>query len=237
MKEELVIKIRKNILEEVFCRLSKKEQEEFDEIVEDALMVYFNIKLNDINKNNEDNIIILDDVNCGNYVYVFMDPTIRKKTKTGIDGINFNYEPFYIGKGSGKRSEEPERNEAVNIRISHLKKNGVDPIILKIKEGISILQAYKLENYLINKIGRSDIGKGPLLNIDEGISFVDSDNVIYDFTDLNLEKNTNLMILDALNKKRTLKESAKILGISERTLYRKIQDLKIKKCDGKYSFT
>lgn len=236
MKEELIVRIRKNILEEIFYKLSKKEQDEFDEIVEDALMVYFNIKLNDINTDNEDDIIILDDVNCGNYVYVFMDPTIKKKTKTDIEGINFNYEPFYIGKGSGKRSEDPERNESVNSRILHLRKNGVEPIVLKIKEGITSLQAYKLENYLINKIGRSDIGKGPLLNIAGGISFVDSENVIYDFTDLNLEKNTNLMILDALNKKRTLRESAKMLGISERTLYRKIKDLNIVKNGGVYLF-
>ena len=238
MKEELTIKIRKNILEEVFSRLSRKDVEEFDDIIEDALIMYFKIKVNDLNSpiSKDEDIIILDDVNYGNYVYVFMDPTIKRRTKTEIENVEFNYEPFYIGKGIGKRMEFPERNEFVNSRINHLRSNGIEPLILRIKEGLTRIQAHKLESYLIEKIGRADLGKGPLLNISGGISFRDKEDIIFDFNELNLEKNINSMILDALNRANTIEKSAKMLGISERTLYRRLKDLNIVHENGKYQF-
>lgn len=238
MKEELTIKIRSNVLEEILYRLSDHEKKEFDDIVEDSLISYFNIRLSDLESpiTKEDNAILLDDTNHGYYVYVFMDPTIKRKIKTGIEEISFNHEPFYIGKGIGKRIENTERNSLVNSRIEHLRKRGIDPIIIKVKENVGNLYAHKLENYLIEKIGRSDIGKGPLLNLSGGISFVNVENIEFDFTDLNLERNVNSMILESLNKSRTLREASKKLGMSERTMYRKIKDLDIIYEDKKYTF-
>jgi len=238
MKEELTIKIRSNILEEVFSKLSKKDINEFDDIIEDALIEYFKIKINDLNSPilKDEDVIILDDVNYGNYVYVFMDPTIKYKTKTEIENINFNYEPFYIGKGTGKRMDISERNEFVNSRINHIKSKGAEPLILKIKEGLTRIQSHKLESYLIEKIGRADLGKGPLLNILGGISFRDKESIIFDFNELNLEKNINSMILDALNRSNTKERAAKMLGISERTLYRKLNDLNIIYENKEYKF-
>jgi len=239
MKEDLTIKIRSNVLEEILYRLSDQEKREFDDIVEDSLISYFNIRLSDIESpiTKEDNAIIIDDdVNHGYYVYVFMDPTIKKKIKTGINEISFNYEPFYIGKGIGNRIDNTERNCSVNSRVDYLRKNGMDPIIIRVKENMSNLYAHKLENYLIEKIGRSDIGKGPLLNLSGGISFVNVENIEFDFTDLNLERNVNSMILDSLNKSKTLREASKKLGMSERTMYRKIKDLDIIRRDNKYVF-
>lgn len=239
MKEELVIKIRKNVLEEILSRMSIKEQKDFDNIVEDSLMEYFKIKLTDLDSPiNTENGIVKDisDANHGYYVYVFMDPRIKCKIKTEIENVSFHYEPFYIGKGIGKRMEDLERNERVNDRIDHLKKEGIDPIILKIKEGLTNFDACKIETFLIEKIGRSDLGKGPLLNMSAGITFKNVEDLAIEISDLNMEKNINHMIMDALNRSRTLKEASKKLGISERTLYRKIKDLDIIYQDNRYSF-
>lgn len=238
MKEELIIKIRKNILEEILERLTERDKKEFNDIVEDALMSYFGIKLTDLESpiKQDDGFIVLDDPNYGYYVYVFMDPSIKCKIKTGIENISFNYEPFYIGKGIGNRMEKPERNESVNARIEHLRSRGIDPVILKIKEGLVNIEACKLENYLIEKIGRSDLGKGTLLNMAGGITFNNIEDVPFHFTELNIEKNLNSMILDGLNKTKRLKDAAKKLGISERSLYRKIKSLDIIRNNGKYEF-
>lgn len=239
MKEELVIKIRKNVLEEILSKISIRDQKDFDDIIEDSLIEYFKISLTDLESpiNLESGIIKeLGDVNHGYYVYVFMDPTIKCKIKTEIENIVFKYQPFYIGKGIGKRIEEKERNDRVNNRIEDLKSRGAHPIILKIREGLTNFDACKLETYLIEKIGRSDLGKGPLLNLSAGIAFKNIDDISVSFSDLNIEKNINSMILDALNRSETMKEASKKLGISERTLYRKLNDLDIIYEDHRYTF-
>lgn len=238
MKEELIIQIRKNILEEILERISEKDKKEFNDIVEDALISYFDIKLTDIESpmKKDEGFIVLDDPNYGYYVYVFMDPSIKCRIKTDIENISFNYEPFYIGKGIGNRMENSERNKLVNSRIEHLRSKGIDPIILKIKEGLINIEACKLENYLIEKIGRSDLGKGTLLNLAGGITFNNIEDVSFHFSELNLEKNLNSMILDALNKSKRKKDAARKLGVSERSLYRKIKSLSIVKNEGRYEF-
>lgn len=45
---------------------------------------------------------------------------------------------------------------------------------------------------------------------------------------LNIEDNTLELILKALNRARNIKEAAKLLGITEKTLYTKIGECKIK---------
>lgn len=237
MKEDLCIKIRKNILEAVLTKMTPKDGA-LDEIIEDALMVYYGLKIQDVLQQYQDGnkIEILNQVNHGYYVYVFLDPTIKEKRKLDIESIAFNFQPFYFGKGAGERIFQEERNELVNQRILKIKSAGQEPIKLKIKEGLSNLEAIKLESYLIHKIGRADLGLGPLLNLSSGVIFKNPEDLEFEFSDLNLEKNINSMILDAMNQSKTLKLAAKKLGISERTLFRKIHDLRIEKSDGKYFF-
>jgi hypothetical protein len=43
-----------------------------------------------------------------------------------------------------------------------------------------------------------------------------------------------MRIIEVLNGEKTLKKSAKILGISERTLYRLIEGYKLKKIEGNW---
>ena len=241
MKEKIEISIRKNILEEIYSRLSKKDINEFDDIVEDSLMKYLDIKINDITnmkygKNVVYDIDVLNSVNNAYYVYVFMDPTIKKKTEIGINNIILPYEAFYIGKGKGNRMDFLERNDDVNERILGIKSKGLECITIKIKEGLRNLESHKLECYLINKIGRLDNNTGTLLNKSGGLNFVDLESVEYDFTELNLEKNIGMLIINTMNSSKTLKISAKKLGIAERTLYRKIRELNIVFENGRYLF-
>lgn len=103
------------------------------------------------------------------YVYVYLDPL-----KPGIfkyDDLEFNFEPFYIGKGtkgrcfSGVRDKKPSRKVK---RINSIIKNGEFPIIIKIIEGISNKESQEKEKIAISKIGREDENKGPLTNMTSG---------------------------------------------------------------------
>ena len=113
------------------------------------------------------------------YVYAYYDPT-----DTGsMWGFNFPIEgpdstgcPFYVGKGSAYRAWE-HLSEAKNQRslgkllynkIRKLLSKGVEPVIDMIWEGMEEVEAYDLENFLIQRWGRRDQNKGPLCNHTDG---------------------------------------------------------------------
>lgn len=109
------------------------------------------------------------------YVYVYLDP--RKPGKFLYGEHNFDFEPIYVGKGSGYRfrehlwSEEKlgRKNPYLKGKINNIKKElKTEPIILKIKENLTNLESYEYEKYLIKLIGRSDLEKGPLTNFTDG---------------------------------------------------------------------
>jgi hypothetical protein len=98
------------------------------------------------------------------YIYEY----ICKKTKT----------PFYVGKGTSDRKyahmraarKGSERALCVNIRNLEFEK-GVE--IITVSENLTEWEAFQHECHLIEKLGRADLGKGPLLNKSfggEGIS-------------------------------------------------------------------
>lgn len=108
------------------------------------------------------------------YIYIYLDPRISG-TFTYAD-LTFEYEPFYVGKGSNGRYKE-HLNEAYNIHKSSHKCNlirkikhetGSDPIILKIEENLLETDAFDLEVEYISKIGRRCVNEGPLTNKLEG---------------------------------------------------------------------
>lgn len=103
------------------------------------------------------------------YVYAYCDP--RKPGNFNYGEFHFDFEPFYIGKGKGKRAFQHLRcnehsKKAYKIRkILRLGFN-LQPIILI--QNLSDENACRKEIELIRLIGRNDIEKGPLLNLTDG---------------------------------------------------------------------
>ena len=97
-----------------------------------------------------------------NYVYIYKDPSRDYYGKP---------EPIYVGKGSGYRARKHLRRtdhcEFVH-RLQKMKQNGIEPIIEKIIVGANWQFALGIETMLIKRIGRKDLGTGPLLNLTNG---------------------------------------------------------------------
>lgn len=106
------------------------------------------------------------------YVYALLDP--RKNGRYTYGEYSFEFEPIYIGKGSGKRCEahvgcdlKRGYNSYKDNKIKKILNNGLVPIIIKIAEELDEKTAFLIEIDAINIIGRKSSG-GPLTNIYEG---------------------------------------------------------------------
>jgi hypothetical protein len=108
------------------------------------------------------------------YIYVYLNPLKNGCYKYGKH--QFDHEPFYIGKGSDNRINvhirEAKRNAGTNRHktntISKIKKSGYEPIRFKLYENITDHSANRLERFLIARIGRADLKRGPLTNLTDG---------------------------------------------------------------------
>jgi hypothetical protein len=111
------------------------------------------------------------------YVYIYLDPRKPVNYDYCINDIryHFDYEPFYVGKGKGRRMFHHLR-EAKNIennnykvnKIRSIKKENLTPVIIKIREFLSESESFILENRLIISIGRIDLETGSLVNLTDG---------------------------------------------------------------------
>lgn len=103
------------------------------------------------------------------YVYAYLDPGKMGVFEYGE--FSFGYEPFYIGKGKGKRCHNGLKDKKNKIKKSKIEKiylNSQEPLIVKIKSGLNENEAFKLEILLVERIGRIVLKNGPLANITEG---------------------------------------------------------------------
>ena len=108
------------------------------------------------------------------YVYCYLDPRFPGKFKYGE--IEFDYKPFYIGKGKGRRCTralEPNelKKQKRTIKRNYLEslyKNGYKPIVIKVYENLTEIESFDKEVYLIKLIGRMKYENGPLTNLSEG---------------------------------------------------------------------
>jgi len=95
---------------------------------------------------------------AGHYIYAYIDP--RNQTVR------------YIGQGQKRRchwwKHIKEDGYGACSWIYRLKKQGLQPIIIKVLSGLTQAQVDGWEIGLINLIGRYDQGKGPLLNLVDG---------------------------------------------------------------------
>jgi len=110
------------------------------------------------------------------YVYVYLNPSKPGKYKYGE--YEFDYEPFYVGKGTNQRYKyhlksakkgEIESNLYFSNTIKYIiREYKQDPLIIKYKTNLEEKESFCLEMDMIKTIGRKDLGKGPLTNLTNG---------------------------------------------------------------------
>jgi hypothetical protein len=94
------------------------------------------------------------------YVYLYRDPRRGKKRQ-----------PIYVGKGTVKhgRAEGDHNHNILLVRLlNKIMTAGLEPIIEVVAWFDSENDALALERRLIKRIGRRDLGKGPLANLTDG---------------------------------------------------------------------
>ncbi|MBB6299931.1 AP2 domain-containing protein [Rhizobium leucaenae] len=75
--------------------------------------------------------------------------------------------PFYIGKGRGKRAARMKRGIIFKNIVAKIKRDGLEPTIVKLHEGLTEIEAFEIERSEIAKYGRREFG-GLLVNLTEG---------------------------------------------------------------------
>jgi len=204
-----------------------KNYEELVYKIEESLLNYYKISLLDLNKYN-DFEKKEKKVNFDNYVYIYMDPRYPIEPIEIYDGKKCSFLPFYIGKGKDKRSKSHlyfTKNYKMFNTIEELKSLNLEPIIEIVYTGLTNLMAHNLENHIISDLRYKNID---LCNLTLQNNSKNYDKIIK-IEELHIEKSKNQLILDTLNNTNNLKEASNKLGISERTLHRKIKGLNIEK--------
>lgn len=228
-----------NKLNEIREFLSKKENNEInlDEIIEEAIMEYYNIKLTDINEDIEydNNIInIINDIHNDDNYYIYVYYNNRKKMNLNVTDYVFTSEPIYIGKGQNNRLLDLNNRDNNLIELINDLKMTNDFSSQKIIENLSEDTAYYYEQMFINSIGRLNNGSGPLYNKRGGTIKKNNEKLNSNNCDLNIEYDLIKLIVSTLNKTNNISKTAKKLNISERTLYRKLDKYSIKKNDNEW---
>ena len=113
---------------------------------------------------------------CKFYVYALLDP--RKPGRFVYGDVEFEFEPFYIGKGAGYRAirhiqyvktkaKWGWQNKFKHSKIRKILAEGLEPQIVKLKEKLTHDEAMVLEMETIKSIGRFQLN-GPLTNMTDG---------------------------------------------------------------------
>lgn len=104
------------------------------------------------------------------YVYALLDP--RSPGPFYYGHWKFAYEPFYIGKGQGKRvnlhAKVADGNTIKSRKISKIRKEGLELIPVIKRACLTEKQALDLEIKFIALIGRLNLREGPLANLTNG---------------------------------------------------------------------
>lgn len=105
----------------------------------------------------------MDEIDCKYYVYLYLKP----------NGV-----PFYVGKGKDDRwkyhlieAQKKTTKDKNKLKLNTIKKiikQGQEPIVKFVDTNISEEQAFELECFLIDEIGRIDLGTGTLTNLTNG---------------------------------------------------------------------
>jgi len=104
------------------------------------------------------------------YVYAHVNPRGSKVKNGGDFALCFNGRPFYIGKGTGRRAWELNRNEGHGVELRQLRDAGVadSEIVHIIRDNLTEREALEIESKLIYFFGtKFEPGrKGILVNLD-----------------------------------------------------------------------
>lgn len=103
------------------------------------------------------------------YVYIYLDP--RKPGSFDYGEFHFDFEPFYVGKGSKNQYLVHLTSDWKSYKTNKIRKIqslGLQPSIIKYKENLTEQEAFDLEKKLIKTIGRLDLEHGPLTNLTDG---------------------------------------------------------------------
>lgn len=102
------------------------------------------------------------------YIYVFLDS--KKPGEWIYEDLKFDFEPFYIGKGTSDRiiNSKYDKGTFKSNKIKSIEEKGAKIISKKIFENLSLEESMTLEIELIKKIGRRDLNLGPLTNLTDG---------------------------------------------------------------------
>jgi hypothetical protein len=98
------------------------------------------------------------------YTYCYIDPS--RQSKWFDEG-----EPIYIGKGKGNRAYRHLISTKMHPfiqRLQKMRRNGIEPIIKFLAKEVDDELACLAEKEAIDKFGRKDLEKGPLLNLTDG---------------------------------------------------------------------
>lgn len=101
------------------------------------------------------------------YVYIYCGPRRNEGYRYG--DLEFEYEPFYAGKGLENRITPKNHQGCNKYMVNTLYKIGIEHIVIlvpinKVQESV----ANMYEKRYIQEIGRRDLGLGPLLNMTDG---------------------------------------------------------------------
>ena len=107
------------------------------------------------------------------YIYIYLDQ--RKPGKWYYGDVVFNFQPFYVGKGTGRRDTSHlwpfmlnQRNYKSSTIKSIMKETGELPLHRRIYENMSPKYATEIEIDFIKSFGRKDNGTGILCNHTDG---------------------------------------------------------------------
>ena len=96
------------------------------------------------------------------YVYVYLDP--RKPGNYVYGEYEFEYEPFYVGKGNGDRAYVHLKGHGTNKDFLFMVQEIKTPNIIFYKKDLFENVSLALERKMVKTIGRLNKETGPLFN-------------------------------------------------------------------------